>query len=61
MEVGLWGWYVGLYPRFPTASHLRRGSMKIEKRKGESVSLWMGASVDGERGGVSVDVHVVCV
>ena len=32
VEVDLWGWYVGLYPRLSTASHLRRGSMKIVKR-----------------------------
>ena len=39
---------MGLYPRLPTASYRRRGSMKIVKRKGESVSpcrvpLYMGS------------------
>jgi hypothetical protein len=38
--VGLWGWYDGLYPLLPTASHLKRGSIKIVKRKGKSVSPW---------------------
>ena len=28
----LWVWYVGQYPRLPTASHLRRGSMNIVNR-----------------------------
>ena len=40
MEVDLWGWYVGLYLRLSIPSHLRRGSMKIVKMKGESVSPW---------------------
>ena len=40
VEVDFWGWYVGLYPWLPTTSHLRRGYMKIVKRKGESVSPW---------------------
>jgi len=38
VEVDLWGWYVGLYPRLPTASHRRRGSINMVKRKGDSVS-----------------------
>ena len=40
VEVDLWGWYVGLQPRLPIASHLRRGYMKSVKRKGDSVSPW---------------------
>ena len=31
---------MGLHPRLPTASHRRRGSMNIVKRKGDSVSPW---------------------
>jgi hypothetical protein len=33
----LWGWYDGQYPRLPTASHLRRGSMNIVNRNGDRV------------------------
>ena len=40
MEVDLWGGFVGLYPRLPTASNRRSGSMNIVMRKGNSVSPW---------------------
>ncbi len=36
--VGLCGWYDCRYPLLPTASHRRRGSMKMVKRKGDRVS-----------------------
>ncbi len=36
--VGLCGWYDGRYPLLPMASHHRRGSMKMVKRKGDRVS-----------------------
>ncbi len=34
----LWGWYVGQYPRLPTASHRRRSFMNIVNRNGDRVS-----------------------
>ena len=46
--VDLCGWYDGRYSMLPTASHRSRGSMKMVKRKGDSVSpcrvplsIWM--------------------
>ena len=61
MEVDLWGWYAGRYPRLPTASHLRSGSMKFLKRKGGKCVSLEDASIDGEWGGVVVEDHVVGV
>ena len=64
-EAVLCGCYVSLYLRVSSASHRRRSSMKIVKRKGESVShcmvpLYMGVGrclhvyghVVGVRGGL---------
>ncbi len=36
--VGLCGWHDGRYPLLLTASHRRRGSMEMVKRKGDRVS-----------------------
>ncbi len=36
--VDLCGWYDGRYPLLPMASHCKRGSMKMVKRKGDRVS-----------------------